>query len=141
IALDLIDRMLKVDPDKRTTVDECLENPWTTQKYPSASDSTNGLTGAMRQLDCSRRKHERERTLLASIKGGQVDTVVPAEHAEVKVFRIYAAANRVHNTPRRTREPSPSAERRPDEFIRMGGRGDPALFDEDPTSNYAPTGV
>ncbi|KAL1977675.1 hypothetical protein VTN31DRAFT_534 [Thermomyces dupontii] len=141
IALDLIDRMLTVDPDKRITVDECLEHPWMTQKYPSASDSTDGLTGAMRQLDFSRRKVERERTLLATLNDVQVDTVVPDEHAEVKVFRKNAAANRVHNTPRRTREPSPSAERRPDEFIRMGGRGDPALFDEDPTSNYAPTGV
>lgn len=139
IALDLIDRMLTVDPEKRITVDECLEHPWMTQKYPSASDSTDGLTGAMGQLDFSRRKVDRERTLLASLNDVQVDTVVADERAEVKVFRKNAAANRVHNTARRAREPTPSAERRPNEFIQMGGRGDPALFDEDPTSNYAPT--
>ena len=28
-ALDLIDRMLTVDVEKRITVDECLEHPWT----------------------------------------------------------------------------------------------------------------
>lgn len=33
-ALDLIDRMLTVDVEKRITVDECLEHPWMTGKWP-----------------------------------------------------------------------------------------------------------
>jgi len=31
-ALDLIDRMLTVDMEKRITIEECLEHPWTTQR-------------------------------------------------------------------------------------------------------------
>jgi serine/threonine-protein kinase Chk2 len=42
LALDLIDRMLTVDGDRRIPVEECLEHPGVTGKYPSAADSTDG---------------------------------------------------------------------------------------------------
>ncbi|PGH04453.1 CAMK protein kinase [Polytolypa hystricis UAMH7299] len=66
-ALDLIDRMLTVDPDQRITINECLEHPWLTNTYPNVADSIEGLTGASDQFDFSRRKVARERTLLSSI--------------------------------------------------------------------------
>ena len=66
-ALDLIDRMLTVDVDSRITIDECLEHPWITQRTMNPADSTDGLTGAMDQLDFSKRKYARERTLLSDL--------------------------------------------------------------------------
>jgi len=70
-ALDLIDRMLTVDPEKRITVDECLEHPWSTgNPMPDTQrsvDSTEGLTGALASMDFSKRKAHRERTLLATL--------------------------------------------------------------------------
>lgn len=142
IALDLIDRMLTVNVDKRITVDECLEHPWLTGKHPSVNDSTDGLTGAMDNLDFSKRKIERERTLLSAVNDVEVGTIVEDEDSQVKVFRKNAAGNRVHNhtgQSRGRREPSPSAHRPVAEFANMGGRGDPVLFEEDPDSRYPRT--
>jgi serine/threonine-protein kinase Chk2 len=142
VALDLIDRMLTVNVDKRITVDECLEHPWLTGKYPSVNDSTDGLTGAMDSLDFSKRKIERERTLLSSINDVEVGTIVEDEDSQVKVFRKNAAEKRVHNHAgqvKKRREPSPAAHRPAVEFANMGGRGDPVLFEEDPDSRYPRT--
>lgn len=86
-ALDLIDRMLTVDVSKRITIDECLEHPWTrdlslsdiqSQQQVSQEDSTNGLTGAIGSLkmDFSKRKVQRQRTLLANINDVQVSKVI-----------------------------------------------------------------
>ena len=77
-ALELIDRMLTVDVDQRITIDECLEHPWTTQdRVLSVHDSTDGLTGAISKLDFSKRKIQRERTLLSDINDIRVAHVVP----------------------------------------------------------------
>jgi serine/threonine-protein kinase Chk2 len=133
LALDLIDRMLTVDINKRITVEECFEHPWVTGKNPSVSDSTDGLTGALGRLDFSKRKVERERTLLSSINDVEISEVIE-DH--VKVFRN-SASKRVHNQPARVNErlePSPAANRAPGEFINIGGRGDPTLFDDQPSS-------
>lgn len=138
-ALDLIDRMLTVDIEKRITVDECLEHPWLTGKYPSTADSTDGLTGALGQLDFSRRKVERERTLLSSINDIDVSEHVEDNGAHVKVFHKNDAGRRVHNQPvkdGKRREPSPGANRAPKDFVNIGDRGDPVLFEEDPDSRY-----
>ena len=134
LALDLIDRMLTVDVDRRITVEECLEHPWVTGKYPSAADSTDGLTGALGRLDFSKRKVERERTLLSTINDIEIDEVIEDQNAHVKVFRKNSASKRVHNQPARVNEPSPAAYRTPGEFINIGGRGDPTLFDDQPSS-------
>ncbi|KAI2785841.1 DNA damage response protein kinase DUN1 [Penicillium oxalicum] len=131
-ALDLIDKMLTVDVDKRITVDECLEHPWLTQKYPGLNDSTDGLTGALDKLDFSKRKVERERTMLSS-----VNDVHYSEHAEdgeapVKVYHQNEAGKRVHNRPSKAgpRERSPRGDRDPNDFVNLGQSGDPALYDE-----------
>ena len=147
-ALDLIDRMLTVDVEKRITIDECLEHPWTTQQPISVTDSTDGLTGALAGLDFSKRKPVRERTLLSSINDIKIDRVIetPTESnaPPVKVFDKNSQ-QRVMNSQQnqekkgakgknghveKTIEPTPAAGRDPTEFIEMGGKGDQVLFDE-----------
>ena len=75
-ALDLIDRMLEVNADKRISIDECLEHPWTTAQPISLTDSTDGLTGALAGLDFAKRKPMRERTLLSSINDVKIERVI-----------------------------------------------------------------
>ncbi|EEP82938.1 hypothetical protein UREG_07803 [Uncinocarpus reesii 1704] len=144
LALDLIDRMLTVDVDKRITIDECLQHPWLTGKYPSVADSTDGLTGAMGQLDFSRRKMERERTLLSNINDVVVSQVLDDDrehgYGQVKIFDKNTAGKRVHNQPAKgpkyRPEPKPADNRDPGEFMHLGGRGDQTLFAHDPDSRY-----
>ncbi|KAJ5922686.1 hypothetical protein N7516_010389, partial [Penicillium verrucosum] len=129
-ALDLIDRMLTVDVDKRITVDECLEHPWMTGQYPNVTDSTDNLTGALGRLDFSKRKFQRERTLLSSINHAHFSEHAEGSEKPVKVFRN-EAGKRVHNRPAKAshREVSPSGNRDPKDFINIGERGDPTLYD------------
>ncbi|KAF7596184.1 hypothetical protein BBP40_003083 [Aspergillus hancockii] len=138
-ALDLIDRMLTVEVDKRITVDECLEHAWLTGKYPSVSDSTDGLTGALGELDFSKRKIARERTLLSSVNDIHFSEHLEGGGAPVKVFHKNNAGKRVHNRPakaiQKQREASPDGNSAPNGFVNLGERGDPVLF-EDPTSRY-----
>lgn len=101
-ALDLIDRMLTVDVDKRITIDECLEHPWIINqglKKPGVADSTDGLTGAMSDLDFSKRKAQRERTLLADLNDVKLSKVIEYQDqkAPVKVFEKNLDGKRVHN--------------------------------------------
>ncbi|GIJ91576.1 hypothetical protein Asppvi_010544 [Aspergillus pseudoviridinutans] len=138
-ALDLIDRMLTVDVEKRITVDECLEHPWLTGKYMSVSDSTEGLTGALGKLDFSRRKVERERTLLSSINDAHFSEHNEGSGAPVKVFHKNNAGKRMHNQPAHAihrNEAPPDENSAPKEFVNLGERGDPVLFEEDPTTHY-----
>ena len=120
-ALDLIDRMLTVDVEKRITVDECLEHPWLTEKYPSVNDSTEGLTGALGKLDFSKRKVERERTLLSSVNAADFSERAEDGAAPVKVFHKNEAGKRVHNRPAKVsrREASPGASG-PRDFANLG---------------------
>ncbi|KAL4955056.1 cytochrome P450 [Aspergillus filifer] len=134
-ALDLIDRMLTVNVDKRITVDECLEHPWLTGKHPSVTDSTDGLTGALGNLDFSKRKIARERTLLSSINDVHFSQQKAAAGAPVKVYHKNTAGQRMHNQrASRPHEDTPNDNSGPKEFVNLGERGDPVLFEEDPTS-------
>ena len=86
-ALDLVDRMLTVDPEKRITVDGCLEHPWLTgreiaQETQVSIDSTEGLTGAMANMDFSERKTHRERTLLSTLNEVHVTRIVEMKQDE-----------------------------------------------------------
>ncbi len=148
-ALDLIDRMLTVDVDKRITIDDCLEHPWVTQNAVGLNDSTDGLTGAMGQLDFSKRKIQRERTLLSSLNDIKVNEIHDSrpDKEPVKVFEKkptklaapIAAQNGAHRVdfdlPRR--EETPGTDRDPREFMQMGGKGDEPLFDDE-GSAYVP---
>ncbi|KIW03194.1 uncharacterized protein PV09_05420 [Verruconis gallopava] len=165
-ALDLIDRMLTVDPDKRITIDGCLEHPWTTgREIPptqlmNSMDSTDGLVGQLTQLDFSRRKPVRERTLLSAINDITVSRVVDAvedqdgnTQAPVKIFEknkgghagpsVMSTNGLAAGTGGKTqknavvaKEETPAHHRNPDEFMAMGGKGDQVLFAEDEGSNY-----
>lgn len=171
-ALDLIDRMLTVDNNKRITIDECLEHPWITMKglnvpKPGPGDSTDGLTGAMDQLntDFSKRKVERERTLLSHINSVKISKVIEWEDnkADVKVFAKNPDGKRHHNTQGKgaaaniqngaetqnngmgatqmetqhlNGEEAPAAHQQADAFMQMGGKGDQQLFTNDGESRY-----
>ena len=144
-ALDLIDRMLTVDVDKRITIDECLEHPWITLKKISPTDSTDGLTGAMGSLDFSKRKFARERTLLSDLNDIKISKVVEwtDSKAPVKVYEKNGDGKRVHNPPKPSTnghagpmEEAPSAHQQANVFMEMGGKGDPQLFENDKGSRY-----
>jgi serine/threonine-protein kinase Chk2 len=151
-ALDLIDRMLTVDVEKRITVEECLEHPWTTQRNISVTDSTEGLTGALSNLDFSRRKPQRERTLLSSINDVKIEKVINTQPDQqpVKVYEKKPApqvrtaeTNSKKNGAQQTTghiettiEPGPDAARDPKEFMEMGGKGDEVLYEQTGGSVY-----
>ncbi|KAF2832194.1 Pkinase-domain-containing protein [Ophiobolus disseminans] len=136
-ALDLIDRMLTVDVESRITIDECLEHPWTTKDTISVNDSTDGLTGAISKLDFSKRKVQRERTMLSDINDIQVTRVIRGTEGQdaVKVFE--KNPNQKVTKAQMTQEMRPDDGRAPKEFIHMGGKGDETLYsEEDGGSRY-----
>ena len=163
-ALDLIDRMLTVDVEKRITIDECLEHPWVTMRGLNAADSTDGLTGAMDQLDFSKRKIGRERTLLSSINDVKISKVIEYQEnaVPVKVFEKNVEGKRMMNghphqkngVPEKVAangdhlrqiadktEETPDARRQAEAFMEMGGKGDVKLFGDDSKSRYHPSDV
>lgn len=78
--------MLTVDVEKRITIDECLEHPWVLDKPWTGlnpADSTDGLTEGMGQLDFSRRKVQRERTLLSAINDVKVSKIVEVKDQKI----------------------------------------------------------
>ncbi|RDW77324.1 hypothetical protein BP6252_05377 [Coleophoma cylindrospora] len=155
-ALDLIDRMLTVDVEKRYTIDDCLEHPWTTEKALNFNDSTDGLVGGIANLDFSKRKMARERTLLSALNDVKIARVIDVEPDKSPV-RIYVknpnsanSINRVNNSiaTKANGEPkakagapkaeeTPAHNRKPDEFMGLGGKGDQELFGYDGGSIYS----
>jgi len=138
-ALDLIDRMLTVDVEQRISIDECLEHPWTTKGAISLNDSTDGLTGAISKLDFTKRKVQRERTMLSDINDIKVTQVIqdPEGQNAVKVWE--KNANQKVAMPQMTQETRPNDARAPNEFIQMGGKGDETLYsEEEGGSRYVP---
>ncbi|KAI1799286.1 checkpoint kinase 2-like protein [Daldinia bambusicola] len=137
-ALDLIDHMLVVEPEKRYTVDQCLDHPWITQKSLGVNDSTDGLVAGIGGLEMQRRGAVRERTLLSSINSVQVVKEVPrspdAKKSPIKVFSKNPTAE-PNNAPQK--EPRPADQRGTKEFMEMGGKGDQELFGNDTTSFYS----
>lgn len=154
MALDLIDRMLTVRVDKRITVDECLEHPWITQREfdprqrLDPSDSTDGLTGALGLLDFSKRKPQRERTLLSSFNDVRVSHTIPM-HADGPSLKIFSKqSNRgqragqnkqkaVENGAAQAREQTKPG--RAEDFMQLGSAKDAPLFGNDSGSVYAPS--
>lgn len=146
LALDLIDRMLTVDVEKRISVDECLEHPWTTQQQQAGpSDSIDGLTPAMGSLDFSKRKPKRERTMLSSINDVKVSHVVPLAENDppLKVYqkntsrkaaeKAKAIANKNGQKAATAGAPAPEAQ----QFTQYGVAKDEPMFGDDGGSRYA----
>ncbi|KAF3937593.1 hypothetical protein ABW19_dt0201125 [Dactylella cylindrospora] len=78
-ALDLIDRMLTVDPEERITVEEALEHAWVQNKPfdpAQSTDSDASLAGHMRNL-VVRRSVNRERTLIAEMVKDNAESNAP----------------------------------------------------------------
>ena len=164
LALDLIDRMLTVDVSKRITIEGCLEHPWLTQRSLNPADSTDGLLGAMNNLDFSKRKVERERTLLCSLNDVKVAKVmdIQEDKTPVKVWEKQpknpkkggaatsnggSAGSRAANNKKpasrkqkgndtNKKEARPDDQRAPEEFMEMGGKGDQPLFGNGDGSRY-----
>jgi serine/threonine-protein kinase Chk2 len=140
-ALDLIDRMLTVDVDQRISIDDCLEHPWTTADNTiNPNDSTDGLTGAISKLDFSKRKLQRERTLLSSINDVKVARVIKGVEGQeaVKVYEKNGVGGNSQMKKAGMKESQPDDKRDPKEFIEMGGKGDQTLFsEEEDGSRYA----
>lgn len=134
-ALDLIDHMLVVEPEKRFTVDQCLQHPWLTQKMPAVADSTDGLVDGIGGLEMHRRGVVRERTLLSSINSVHVSPKAPAGPNSKQPVKVYAK-NPTADAKAGPAEPRPDHERAPDEFVQMGGKGDQQLFEDDANTFY-----
>lgn len=147
-ALDLIDRMLQVDVEQRYTIDDCLAHPWTTHKMMNVNDSTDGLVGGLANLDFSKRKMARERTLISSLNDVKVTKVIETKDSKdpVKVYvknpNSKSSKNKINNsaikvaangTPKSIpgppkQEETPANDRDPEAFMALGGKGDPELF-------------
>jgi serine/threonine-protein kinase Chk2 len=155
-ALDLIDRMLTVDVEKRFTITDCLAHPWMTQGLVNPNDSTDGLVGAIASLDFSKRKMARERTLLSSINDVKLTRVIETQPDKdpIKVYvknpTSKTSQNRVNNPavanangsshvlPGTLRqEETPSQNRGPNDFMGVGGKHDELLFADDEDSMYS----
>lgn len=147
-ALDLIDRMLTVDVEKRFTIDDCLEHPWTRQATLNLNDSTDGLVGGIASLDFSKRKMARERTLLSSINDVKVTRVIETpDKTPLKVYvknpMAKSSQNRINangvlkGEPATKQEDTPSKNRDANEFMGLGGKGDQELFGYDGGSIYS----
>jgi serine/threonine-protein kinase CHEK2 len=140
-AVDLIDAMLVVPPEKRYTIDQCLAHPWLTAKLPGVNDSTDGLVGGVAGLEVNRRGVVRERTLLSSINTVQVTNRVPMGDKQ-EPMKIYtknpktAKPGATTMLPRGGKEAGPADQRNQEEFMELGGKGDQVLFGNDGDSHY-----
>ncbi|KAI0817756.1 SMAD/FHA protein kinase [Xylaria sp. FL0064] len=135
-ALDLIDHMLVVDPEKRFTVDQCLQHPWLTQKSLGVADSTDGLVDGIGGLDMHRRGVVRERTLLSSINSVHLSRKIPLGPNAKQPLKIYEK-NPTAQAKAGPSEARPADERAPEEFLQMGGKGDQELFGDDANTFYS----
>ncbi|EHK96049.1 putative serine/threonine-protein kinase fhkC [Glarea lozoyensis 74030] len=137
-ALDLIDRMLTVDVEKRYTIDDCLEHPWTTQKPINTTDSTDGLVGGIANLDFIIDTQTDQTPVRVYVKNpngkptkGKTDSVKPVTGAGGTPKSKAGAPKQ---------EESPSQNRGTKEFMELGGKGDQELYGNE-DSVYAPKEV
>ncbi|KAI6250102.1 putative serine/threonine-protein kinase fhkC [Erysiphe necator] len=83
-ALDLIDKMLTVDVNKRINIDQCLEHPWLTQRESTTLPGDySEVLDELAQLDFSKRRINRERTLLTKTYSTKI-----TENSSLKVSKI-----------------------------------------------------
>lgn len=129
--------MLVVEPERRFTVDQCLQHPWLTEKLPAVADSTDGLVDGIGSLDMHRRGVLRERTLLSSLNSVHTRKVPPGPNSKQPV-KIYAK-NPTAQAQAGPAEARPDDARAPEEFAQMGGKGDQQLFADDPNTFYTKT--
>ncbi|KAL9051440.1 MAG: hypothetical protein Q9162_006009 [Coniocarpon cinnabarinum] len=134
LALDLIDRMLMVDAEKRLTIDECLQHPWVTQRQLDPADSTESLTGAMHQLDFSKRKPVRERTLLSSLNDVHVTRTVPVHEdggPKLKIFEKNQADKKRLKEGRKDDKARLAKGGDAEQFVQIGDGNDPPVYSDE----------
>ncbi|CAK7225257.1 serine/threonine protein kinase [Sporothrix curviconia] len=139
-ALDLIDSMLVVDPERRFTIDQCISHPWMNESAMSVNDSTDGLVGGVAGLAVNRRGLMRERTLISDINRVEV-TRIPggANQDAIKIF----SKNRMQNYGNENgkgKEARPADNADTGAFMEHGDKGDPAVYGEE-SSIYPKTDV
>lgn len=117
-------------------------------KTPGVNDSTNGLVNGIAGLDVTRRGVLRERTLLSSINTVEIADKIPLgeNKPELQIFKKNPTETvdgpsqhelaGAQAGPSRQKEARPDDNRDPNEFMKMGGKGDEVLFADDPKSNY-----
>lgn len=163
-TVDLIDRMLVVNPKDRYDIDQCLDHPWTKADVIINANDSTGLIGDFRGLDVGRRGVTRQRTLLAKINSIHEERVAAGDQrGTVGVFSAKGkvkGANDNHdgspgnagtNSQRltnigapmspRTPQPRPGDARRPKDFVKLGGVGDQVLYGSDEDGGYHRTDV
>jgi serine/threonine-protein kinase Chk2 len=135
-ALDLIDQMLTVEAEKRISIDECLEHPWITGQDIGATQagesilSTDGLlAGRMNNLDFSKRKPKRERTLLSELNNIHIKKIDDANKGSVDVI--------TKNSDDEDEEEEAEDGAEENRFVATGELDDVPLFAEDGSSRYA----
>ena len=108
--------MLKVEPERRITVDGALKHPWITQRGSDPADSCSSLTDAIGSLDFRRRRVTQERTLLAEAPDLASQTTTKSQS---------------QTSPQRGRKPAGTLDPSTKAFVHVGGKGgDEALYDE-----------
>jgi serine/threonine-protein kinase Chk2 len=127
--LDLIERMLEVDPKRRITVDGALNHPWITEGHIDPGESCASLADAIENLGFVRRKAVHERTLLAEAPG----LANPASQNPSKVkVQIHQQENGTKDgagkltkdgAGKLTKKAGNSLDPQTKAFIHMGGKG------------------
>ncbi|CAK7272731.1 serine/threonine protein kinase [Sporothrix epigloea] len=128
-ALDLIDSMLVVDPERRFTIDQCMAHPWMTESTVGINDSTDGLVGGVAGLAMNRRGLVRERTLISDIHRVEV-TNIPGG-ANQDAIKIFSKNPMQRNANTKGKEVRPAENADASAFMGHGDKGDPSLYEND----------
>lgn len=127
-ALELIEQMLVVDPAKRITIDKALRHPWITGEAWNPNDSCASLTETMETLAFSRKRVERERTLLSEVAGGKVGKRAPGTPGKGKTTIIASIPEEPKEDVERGRKGKPISSQGKmapgtKAFMHVGGKG------------------
>ncbi|KAM5471204.1 serine/threonine protein kinase [Microsporum audouinii] len=126
LAVHLIERLLVVDPTRRVKVEYCVQHPWITGIMPGAADSTDGLVGAIGDLEVSEeRRPTITRTYLSDMHEATIKQVVTKKRDDPGSQKVT-----IYQTVSKVPEPKPAANRNSREFMELGGKGDQLLFDD-----------
>lgn len=117
LALDLIERMLQRDPERRITVDEALRHPWLMEAAPA--DSCGNLSEAIESLKFTRRMVTHQRTLLAEAPG----LANPASQNPNKVkVQVHQPGNGVISRPGNSPHSPDNLDAQTKAFVNLGGK-------------------
>lgn len=134
-ALDIIERMIEVDPTKRVTVGNALKHAWVTGGAFNPAESCDSLVGALETMGLKRTKAIRERTLLADRHVGP-----PSGRLPVTIHQGNAGKGKKKEVEKpEVRQGNPSGMAAGTKaFMHVGGKGgDETLYPDDSYSEVA----